>query len=72
LWFDLLLQELPFQHLVRIVDCFLCEGRKVLYRVWIALLVLFQRHHSSIARTKTMNGSSFCFLFLIDSIFLCF
>lgn len=34
---------LPFEHLVRVVDCFLVEGFKFLMRVALALLILFRK-----------------------------
>ncbi|CAB3362871.1 Hypothetical predicted protein [Cloeon dipterum] len=38
---------IPFQHLVKVVDCFLMEGMKVLYRVSLALVQLFSKMGSS-------------------------
>lgn len=34
---------LPFRHIVRIVDCYLVEGSKILYRAALALLLLLHR-----------------------------
>ncbi|XP_071949530.1 GTPase-activating protein skywalker-like [Antedon mediterranea] len=36
-WIWIIFEDLPFSHLVRIIDCFLVEGLKVLYRVGLAL-----------------------------------
>ncbi|XP_057372879.1 GTPase-activating protein skywalker-like isoform X1 [Daphnia carinata] len=47
-WLNCIFKELPFQHLVRVMDCFLFEGRKVMYRVWMAILLLFHRHLASL------------------------
>lgn len=46
-WLWWILQGLPFNHLVRIMDCFFHEGIKVLYRVEMALLILFYKNSSS-------------------------
>ncbi|KAL1124173.1 hypothetical protein AAG570_001943, partial [Ranatra chinensis] len=46
-WVWWILQGLPFNHLVRVMDCYLHEGVKVLYRVAMAILVLFQKHSSN-------------------------
>ncbi|GLV41527.1 skywalker [Carabus blaptoides fortunei] len=46
-WMWWIIQDLPFNHLVRVMDCFFHEGIKVLYRVAMALLVLFYKSSSS-------------------------
>ncbi|XP_066597523.1 GTPase-activating protein skywalker isoform X2 [Prorops nasuta] len=46
-WIWWILQLLPFQHLVRVMDCFLHEGIKVFYRVAMAIVLLFYKHSSS-------------------------
>ncbi|XP_015185725.1 PREDICTED: TBC1 domain family member 24 isoform X2 [Polistes dominula] len=46
-WIWWILQLLPFQHLVRVIDCFLHEGIKVFYRVAMAIVLLFYKHSSS-------------------------
>ncbi|OXU23801.1 hypothetical protein TSAR_004509 [Trichomalopsis sarcophagae] len=46
-WIWWILQLLPFQHLVRVMDCFLHEGIKVFYRVAMAIILLFYKHSSS-------------------------
>ncbi|XP_039310545.1 GTPase-activating protein skywalker isoform X2 [Solenopsis invicta] len=45
-WIWWILQLLPFQHLVRVMDCFLHEGIKVFYRVAMAIVLLFYKHSS--------------------------
>ncbi|XP_073987009.1 GTPase-activating protein skywalker isoform X7 [Rhodnius prolixus] len=47
-WIWWVLQSLPFNHLVRVMDCYLHEGIKVFYRVAMAILVLFQKHTSNL------------------------
>ncbi|XP_056645912.1 GTPase-activating protein skywalker isoform X4 [Diorhabda sublineata] len=42
-WIWWIFQGLPFQHLVRVMDCFFHEGIKVLYRTAMAILILFQK-----------------------------
>lgn len=46
-WIWWILQLLPFQHLVRVIDCFLHEGIKVFYRVAMAIVLLFYKYSSS-------------------------
>ncbi|XP_068903172.1 GTPase-activating protein skywalker isoform X4 [Tenebrio molitor] len=46
-WIWWIFQGLPYQHLVRVMDCFLHEGIKVLYRTVMAILVLFHKSSSS-------------------------
>ncbi|XP_038107717.1 GTPase-activating protein skywalker isoform X6 [Culex quinquefasciatus] len=43
-WCWWILGGLPFPHLVRVMDCFFHEGIKVLYRVSLAVLILFHKH----------------------------
>lgn len=43
-WLWWIFRDLPFQYLVRVVDCYLLEGVKVLHRVAIAMLILFSKH----------------------------
>ncbi|XP_032664302.1 GTPase-activating protein skywalker isoform X2 [Odontomachus brunneus] len=56
-WIWWILQFLPFQHLVRVMDCFLHEGIKVFYRVAMALVLLFYKH-SSPQNSEWMNEIS--------------
>lgn len=37
------------------MDCFILEGRKVMYRVWMAILILFSRHLASLTPAARMN-----------------
>lgn len=37
------------------MDCFICEGRKVMYRVWMAILLLFHRHLTSLTSDTRMK-----------------
>ncbi|CRL00387.1 CLUMA_CG013655, isoform A [Clunio marinus] len=43
-WCWWILGALPFPHLVRVMDCYFHEGIKVLYRVALAILILFHKH----------------------------
>lgn len=43
-WIWWIFQGLPFGHLVRVADCYLHEGVKVLYRVAVAVLKVFHEH----------------------------
>lgn len=38
---------LPFHFCVRIVDCFLVEGEKFLYRIALALIKLYDKHQKT-------------------------
>lgn len=46
-WIWWIFQGLPFQHLIRIIDCFFVEGIKVFYRAAMAILILFSKSSSS-------------------------
>ncbi|XP_030760306.1 GTPase-activating protein skywalker isoform X3 [Sitophilus oryzae] len=46
-WIWWIFQGLPFQHLIRIMDCFFHEGVKVLYRTAMAILILFHKYSSA-------------------------
>lgn len=37
---------LPFHHLVRVIDCYLAEGEKFLFRVALCLALLHHKHAS--------------------------
>ncbi|KRX59777.1 TBC1 domain family member 24 [Trichinella sp. T9] len=60
--------DLPFSHLVRIVDCFLFEGQKVLYRSAVAILVMWYKERVKEVHEKSgwsanylaSNISDFC------------
>ncbi|XP_037902983.1 GTPase-activating protein skywalker isoform X2 [Hermetia illucens] len=43
-WCWWILGGLPFQYLVRVMDCYFHEGIKVFYRVALAILILFHKH----------------------------
>ncbi|VVC44185.1 Hypothetical protein CINCED_3A017034 [Cinara cedri] len=45
-WIWLIFQGLSFHHVVRVMDCYLHEGAKVLYRVTMAILILFYKYSS--------------------------
>lgn len=42
-WMKWIFVGLPFSHLIRVVDCFLVEGMKFLFRVALALLIMFRK-----------------------------
>ena len=46
-WCWWILAGLPFQHLVRVMDCYFFEGIKVFYRVSLAILILFHKYSTS-------------------------
>ncbi|CAM1330764.1 TBC1D24 (predicted) [Pycnogonum litorale] len=43
-WLWWIFRDLPFNYLVRVIDCYLCEGNKILYRIAIAMIILFHKH----------------------------
>lgn len=46
-WQGWVLGDLPFAHAARVLDVFLVEGYKVLYRVALALLKFYRKHKAS-------------------------
>lgn len=46
-WQRWILADLPFSHAVRVLDVYLVEGYKVLYRVAIALLKFYRKHKAA-------------------------
>lgn len=46
-WCWWILAGLPFQHLVRVMDCFFHEGIKVFYRISLVILNLFHKECTS-------------------------
>ncbi|XP_076363750.1 GTPase-activating protein skywalker-like isoform X5 [Tachypleus tridentatus] len=43
-WQWWIFKALPFHYLVRVVDCFVFEGSKVLFRVALGILILYSKH----------------------------
>ncbi|XP_054624273.1 TBC1 domain family member 24 [Dunckerocampus dactyliophorus] len=48
-WQRWVLGDLPFSHMVRVLDVFMVEGYKILYRVAIALLKFYRKHQAGAA-----------------------
>ncbi|XP_077359619.1 TBC1 domain family member 24 [Festucalex cinctus] len=48
-WQRWVLGDLPFSHIVRVLDVYLVEGYKILYRVAIALLKFYRKHKAGAA-----------------------
>lgn len=44
-WLQWIFASLPFHHCVRIVDCYLLEGEKFLYRIALELALLFEKYN---------------------------
>ena len=42
-WLWWIMRHLPFPYLIRVIDCYLSEGPKVLYRAALAILILFHK-----------------------------
>ncbi|KAH7942297.1 hypothetical protein HPB49_022678 [Dermacentor silvarum] len=59
-WQLWIFRGLPFYHLVRVMDCFLLEGVRALYRVAIAILILYVKEHCrNCSREGTQDAESF-------------
>lgn len=43
-WIWWILEDLPFSHVIRVMDCYLSEGLKIFYRVGLAILMLYKKH----------------------------
>lgn len=54
-WLKWIFIGLPFEHVVRIMDCMLVEGSKFLYRVGLTLLLLYKNSQSS--RISSLHNS---------------
>ncbi|XP_074593014.1 GTPase-activating protein skywalker-like [Brevipalpus obovatus] len=48
-WMNWIFIGLPFEHVVRIMDCFLIEGTKFLYRIGLVLLLIFKSSRPSLS-----------------------
>ncbi|XP_078736873.1 TBC1 domain family member 24 isoform X1 [Lampetra fluviatilis] len=57
-WLRWLFEDLPFEFAVRVFDCFLLEGHKVLYRAALALLKLFKSSVKKRALTNSPGPTS--------------
>ncbi|CAG0918342.1 unnamed protein product [Notodromas monacha] len=55
-WNWWIFKHLPFPHLVRIMDCFLVEGPKVLYRIVFAILNGFHQRQSSRSKVAVLSS----------------
>ncbi|XP_064638457.1 GTPase-activating protein skywalker-like isoform X2 [Lineus longissimus] len=55
-WIWWLVKDLPFSYMVRIMDCYLFEGVKVLYRVALAVLILFNKHAASFLMNLNLSS----------------
>lgn len=53
------------------MDCFLFEGRKVMYRVWMAILLLFHRHLASLPPNNRKRDSFIMFFFWLKRLNAC-
>uniref|UniRef100_H3D5I4 TBC1 domain family member 24 n=1 Tax=Tetraodon nigroviridis TaxID=99883 RepID=H3D5I4_TETNG len=57
-WQRWVLGDLPFSHMVRILDVYLVEGYKVLYRVAIALLKFYRKHKAGLQGSQQQQDSA--------------
>jgi len=57
-WQRWIFKELPFPYMLRVVDCYLYEGPKVLYRVVLAILICYHRHASLDSKEYLKNFTS--------------
>lgn len=56
-WMWWLFSDLPFPHIVRIIDCYLVEGVKVLYRIVLSILILFTKYSVSAKHHGVINDT---------------
>ncbi|KAH9388583.1 hypothetical protein TYRP_007925 [Tyrophagus putrescentiae] len=57
-WIQWIFASLPFHHCVRVVDCYLLEGEKFLYRIALELALQFEKHRKKPATLEEMR--EFC------------
>ncbi|TWW81385.1 TBC1 domain family member 24 [Takifugu flavidus] len=57
-WQRWVLGDLPFSHMVRILDVFLVEGYKILFRVAIALLKFYRKHKAGVQGSQPPQQDS--------------
>ncbi|XP_068440077.1 TBC1 domain family member 24 [Clinocottus analis] len=57
-WQRWVLGDLPFSHMVRVLDIYLVEGYKVLFRVAIALLKFYRKHKAEGGQGNQQQDSS--------------
>lgn len=57
-WQRWVLGDLPFSHMVRILDVFLVEGYKILFRVAIALLKFYRKHKAGVQGSQQPQQDS--------------
>ncbi|OWF40524.1 uncharacterized protein LOC110463658 [Mizuhopecten yessoensis] len=55
-WYWWIFRDLPFPHLVCIIDCFILEGIKVFYRAALAILILYTKHTAKRSRSSSRHG----------------
>ncbi|XP_075556800.1 GTPase-activating protein skywalker-like [Dermacentor variabilis] len=58
-WQLWIFRGLPFYHLVRVMDCFLLEGARALYRIAMAILILYVKEHSKEHPSKSFISRIF-------------
>uniref|UniRef100_A0A3B3S4H3 TBC1 domain family member 24 n=1 Tax=Paramormyrops kingsleyae TaxID=1676925 RepID=A0A3B3S4H3_9TELE len=56
-WLCWVLGDLPFSHVVRVLDVFLVEGYKVLYRVALAILKFYRKHKAGQAQLGSQDSA---------------
>lgn len=57
-WQRWVLGDLPFSHMVRVLDIYLVEGYKVLFRVALALLKFYRKHKAEGGQAAPQQDSS--------------
>ncbi|XP_061823654.1 TBC1 domain family member 24 isoform X2 [Nerophis lumbriciformis] len=57
-WQRWVIGDLPFSHMVRVLDVFMVEGYKILYRVAIALLKFYRKHKAAAAGPANQQQDS--------------
>ncbi|CAF4406600.1 unnamed protein product [Rotaria sp. Silwood2] len=59
-WFWWIFRYLPFSYLVKIMDCFLLEGPKILFRISLTLIHLFSKEIKRESDRNIQNIADFC------------
>ncbi|XP_061765281.1 TBC1 domain family member 24 [Nerophis ophidion] len=57
-WQRWVIGDLPFSHMVRVLDVYMVEGYKILYRVAIALLKFYRKHKAAAAGPANQQQDS--------------
>uniref|UniRef100_A0A0N4ZRA0 Rab-GAP TBC domain-containing protein n=1 Tax=Parastrongyloides trichosuri TaxID=131310 RepID=A0A0N4ZRA0_PARTI len=57
-WYEWIFRYLPFDYLVRVVDCFIIEGHKFLLRIGVTIVYLWYKDKSNSIHLKNLPNKS--------------